>query len=368
MTVKRLLKSCATPPVSWPTASSFCDWANCSRASLSSRRVSRRILSVRMRCAEPAARMRLGVAIPIMKMRISVEDSSRTLPANGLPATTVPQAAKPKRMSSGGGGIARTAAQRRPYRRQHRKNGERRRARDTGRQWAEGERAKRGRRRKDRGRFQSRTKFERSRKVRHPQDQGRRDHQQRGQIPQPPWEPHGGKSSPVDLFDPLPASRPSFDARADAGADGRGQYRDQHEFGDAGRRREDIAAPRPPIDQKAGRECFQGIARGDCGDGIGLIGPGGVGQVSGRKDGRHYPVTTQQDGGQSKCRRGPNQRRARVSRSELETKAHEDEIDRAHNQELDDIFQGASQGSQSRCLRMMAIVMLRPRLPIPENE
>ena len=26
MTVRMLLKSCATPPVSWPTASIFCDW------------------------------------------------------------------------------------------------------------------------------------------------------------------------------------------------------------------------------------------------------------------------------------------------------------------------------------------------------
>ena len=30
MTVSRLLKSCATPPVSWPIASIFCDWRNAS--------------------------------------------------------------------------------------------------------------------------------------------------------------------------------------------------------------------------------------------------------------------------------------------------------------------------------------------------
>ena len=29
MTVSMLLKSCATPPVSLPMASSFCDWCNC---------------------------------------------------------------------------------------------------------------------------------------------------------------------------------------------------------------------------------------------------------------------------------------------------------------------------------------------------
>ena len=28
--VRMLLKSCATPPVSWPTASIFCDWKSCS--------------------------------------------------------------------------------------------------------------------------------------------------------------------------------------------------------------------------------------------------------------------------------------------------------------------------------------------------
>ena len=30
MTVRMLLKSCATPPASWPMASIFCDWRNCS--------------------------------------------------------------------------------------------------------------------------------------------------------------------------------------------------------------------------------------------------------------------------------------------------------------------------------------------------
>ena len=35
MIVSKLLKSCATPPVSWPTASTFCDWRN--RYSISSR-------------------------------------------------------------------------------------------------------------------------------------------------------------------------------------------------------------------------------------------------------------------------------------------------------------------------------------------
>ena len=36
MTIRILLKSCATPPVSWPTASIFCDWRSISSvASLS---------------------------------------------------------------------------------------------------------------------------------------------------------------------------------------------------------------------------------------------------------------------------------------------------------------------------------------------
>ena len=36
MMVSRLLKSCATPPVSWPTASSFCAWRSASCARFSS--------------------------------------------------------------------------------------------------------------------------------------------------------------------------------------------------------------------------------------------------------------------------------------------------------------------------------------------
>ena len=37
MTVSRLLKSCAIPPVSWPTASIFCDWRSWSPTSSCSR-------------------------------------------------------------------------------------------------------------------------------------------------------------------------------------------------------------------------------------------------------------------------------------------------------------------------------------------
>ena len=35
MPVSRLLKSCAMPPVSWPTASIFCDWRSASSVSIS---------------------------------------------------------------------------------------------------------------------------------------------------------------------------------------------------------------------------------------------------------------------------------------------------------------------------------------------
>ena len=38
MIASRLLKSCARPPVSWPTASIFCEWRNCSRWVSASRR------------------------------------------------------------------------------------------------------------------------------------------------------------------------------------------------------------------------------------------------------------------------------------------------------------------------------------------
>ena len=40
MTARMLLKSCATPPASWPMASIFCDWRNCSSSFLRSVRSS----------------------------------------------------------------------------------------------------------------------------------------------------------------------------------------------------------------------------------------------------------------------------------------------------------------------------------------
>ena len=44
MPVSRLLKSCAMPPVSWPTASIFCDWRSASSACLRSAMLPRRAL------------------------------------------------------------------------------------------------------------------------------------------------------------------------------------------------------------------------------------------------------------------------------------------------------------------------------------
>ncbi len=38
MIASKLLKSCARPPVNWPTASIFCDWRNCARCVSISRR------------------------------------------------------------------------------------------------------------------------------------------------------------------------------------------------------------------------------------------------------------------------------------------------------------------------------------------
>ena len=42
ITIRMLLKSCAMPPVSWPTASIFCDWRSCSATA-------RRACSARLR-------------------------------------------------------------------------------------------------------------------------------------------------------------------------------------------------------------------------------------------------------------------------------------------------------------------------------
>ncbi|GJE45352.1 hypothetical protein AEGHOMDF_4546 [Methylobacterium soli] len=56
MPANRLLKSCARPPVSWPTASIFWDWRSCSSASISSAvRASTRCSSVSLRDRKAAA-------------------------------------------------------------------------------------------------------------------------------------------------------------------------------------------------------------------------------------------------------------------------------------------------------------------------
>ena len=52
MPVSRLLKSCASPPVSWPTASIFCDCRSCSSA-----RISSAVRSV-TRCSSVSLRLR----------------------------------------------------------------------------------------------------------------------------------------------------------------------------------------------------------------------------------------------------------------------------------------------------------------------
>ena len=55
MTVSRLLKSCATPPVSWPIASIFCAWSRAARGASLQRllRASRRSVTSRVILAKP---------------------------------------------------------------------------------------------------------------------------------------------------------------------------------------------------------------------------------------------------------------------------------------------------------------------------
>ena len=55
MIIRRLLKSCATPPVSWPSASSFCDSANCSCICSSLSWASRRSVMSRVILAKPTS-------------------------------------------------------------------------------------------------------------------------------------------------------------------------------------------------------------------------------------------------------------------------------------------------------------------------
>ena len=62
--ISRLLKSCATPPVSWPIASTFCDWRSCastrSRSAICS--VSRSLACAAARCARRPARSSIALA------------------------------------------------------------------------------------------------------------------------------------------------------------------------------------------------------------------------------------------------------------------------------------------------------------------
>ena len=53
--ISRLLKSCAMLPVSWPSASIFCDWASCSCARSSAACASRRSVMSRVILAKPTS-------------------------------------------------------------------------------------------------------------------------------------------------------------------------------------------------------------------------------------------------------------------------------------------------------------------------
>ena len=70
MIIRRLLKSCAIPPVSLPIASIFCDIASCSRASTSFSWVSRRSVASRSTLAKPIRlswSSRIAVSAPVTK-------------------------------------------------------------------------------------------------------------------------------------------------------------------------------------------------------------------------------------------------------------------------------------------------------------
>src|SRR5260370_35675667 len=140
-------------------------------------------------------------------------------PGQRTPFENGPPGREPQQNERGSGGGARTAAQSRPCRRQHGKNGQRRRAWFVRCPWNKGEYSECGCRRENRDRFQKLAKIERSGAVCCPQDQGRRDHEQSGQITQPQREPHGGEFFPISLFDAGELTETEIDARADACAE-----------------------------------------------------------------------------------------------------------------------------------------------------
>src|SRR5229473_1978836 len=295
MIVRRLLKSCATPPVSWPTASIFCDWANCSRACPSSRRASRRILSVRLRSAMSAAKVTVGIAMPIMTRRSRVDDSSRMLCANGPPPKIAPQTTKPESMS------ATVAVSRGPRRNAAHSS---------------------------------------------------------GRMAKTPNGALFGMSAISGLNTTTPkalatakialGSNTDIDTCTDACADGRGKHGDQYELGDPGRSSKGVATLRPAIDQKATRECFECIACRGRGDGVAWTGRQCVHEKRRREDRRYDPISSEQDGCERKSSRRPNRCRARVDRGEIETESRGEKIDGADSRELDDVCQGAKQGGAIR--------------------
>ena len=299
---------------------------------------------MRLRCPTSAAKARLGIAIAIINMRTIAADAPCA--ANGPRPNTVPQAAKPRRMSDA------VAVSRGPRRNAAQIGGRTARTASgaVGKPAANGLKASAPTAPAAAKTVVDSTNgagIERARALRRPQDQGRGDHQQPGQIALPPGGPDGGELFPFDLSDADRNAEAELDAGADAGVDGRGNERDQRERGDAARQREGMAAPSPLIDQDAARERCQGVPRRDGSDGVAWPRRDGVGHKGGRKDRRHDPVSAKQDGRQRKSSRQRNGRRARVGRGEFKVYTREKKIGRADRRELKGIFQGARQDRPS---------------------
>ena len=86
--IKRLLKSCATPPVSWPSASIFWAWARCAWASCRASWASRRSVMSRVILAKPTRR-------PVSSFTRSIT----TWAQNRLPSLRTRQPSSSKRPS-----------------------------------------------------------------------------------------------------------------------------------------------------------------------------------------------------------------------------------------------------------------------------
>ena len=86
MPASRLLKSCAKPPVSWPTASIFCDWRKASSVAARSRKA----VSMRSRSVALSSRKAASLRLRSAALRALAATSLMKVCSSGVHARTAP--------------------------------------------------------------------------------------------------------------------------------------------------------------------------------------------------------------------------------------------------------------------------------------